>query len=95
MKSFDTREIREAVGDLICGLSVYELYEIDLNLRELEKQFEEKSRRFSALLEAMPTEERLARVETIDERLGGLWSSPGFVDSYGLADSSRWRMLLS
>jgi len=25
----------------------------------------------------------------------GEWSSPGFVDSYGLADSSRWRMLLS
>ena len=23
---FDTREIREAVGDLVCGLSVYELH---------------------------------------------------------------------
>lgn len=69
---FDTRDIREAVGDLICGLSVYETYEIELSLRNLEKQFDEKNRRFSALLDAMPRDEALSRVETIDERLVGL-----------------------
>jgi hypothetical protein len=68
-ESFDTREIREAVGDLICGLSVYELYEIELSLRDLDKQFDEKNRRYTALLSALPREEALARVEAIDSRL--------------------------
>jgi ABC-type dipeptide/oligopeptide/nickel transport system ATPase subunit len=71
-ENFDTREIREAVGDLICGLSVYELYEIELTLRSLDKEFDEKSRRLSALLNAMPKDEALARVETIDARLAEL-----------------------
>jgi hypothetical protein len=66
---FDTREIREAVGDLLCGLSVYELYETELRLRSLENEFDEKNLRFTALLQAMPTEESLARPETIDSWL--------------------------
>lgn len=73
-ENFDTREIREAVGDLICGLSVYELYEIELILRDLDKQFDEKSRHLSALLDAMPYEESLSRVEAIDDRFVGLSS---------------------
>jgi len=73
-ENFDTREIREAVGDLVCGLSVYELYETELQLRELGKQFEEKDRRWSALLEGMPREEALVRVEVIDQQLASLQS---------------------
>ena len=69
---FDTREIREAVGDLLCGLSVYELYETELALRDLGKQFDEKSRRFSVLLAALPREESLARPATIDTRVSAL-----------------------
>lgn len=69
---FDTREIREAVGDLVCGLSVYELYEIELTLRDLEKRFDERNRQFTALLSALPREDALARVETIDARLAEL-----------------------
>ena len=68
-ENFDPREIREAVGDLICGLSVYELYEIELMLRDLGRDFDEKSRRLTALLTALPKEETIARVETIDTRL--------------------------
>lgn len=71
-ESFDTREIREAVGDLICGLSVYELYEIELSLRDLDKQFDEKNRRFTALLSVLPSDEVLSRVEMIDSRLTAL-----------------------
>lgn len=71
-EDFDPREIREAVGDLICGLSVYELYELDLKLRELGREFEEKSRRLTALLSVLPKEEAIARVETIDTRLAQL-----------------------
>ncbi|WP_202943979.1 AAA family ATPase [Parvibaculum lavamentivorans] len=66
---FDTREIREAVGDLVCGLSVYELYEIELNLRKLDKQFDEKNRQYTALLSVLPPDEALSRVETIDSRV--------------------------
>jgi AAA domain len=68
-ENFDPREIREAVGDLICGLSVYELYEIELMLRDLGRDFDEKSRRLTALLTALPKEETIARVEIIDTRL--------------------------
>lgn len=69
---FDTREIREAVGDLICGLSVYELYEIELSLRDLDKQFDEKNRRFAALLNALPHDELFWQAEAIDIRLSEL-----------------------
>jgi hypothetical protein len=71
-ESFDTREIREAVGDLICGLSVYELYEIELSLRNLVKQYDAKDQLFAALLRALPRDEALSRVETIDSRLSEL-----------------------
>jgi hypothetical protein len=40
-ESFDTGEIREAVGDLVCGIHGYESYEIELELRILNKQFDE------------------------------------------------------
>jgi AAA domain len=68
-ESFDTKEIREAVGDLICGLSVYELYEVELRLRDLAKQFDEKDRHLSALLSAMPSSETLTSVRAVDDRL--------------------------
>jgi chromosome segregation ATPase len=48
---------------------VYELYEIELMLRDLGRDFDEKSRRLTALLTALPKEETIARVETIDTRL--------------------------
>jgi hypothetical protein len=71
-EDFDPREIREAVGDLICGLSVYELYELELRLREINRDFEEKSRRLTALLAVLPKEEAIARVDTIDIRVDQL-----------------------
>lgn len=71
-ESFDTREIREAVGDLVCGLSVYEAYEGELGLRGLKKEFDEKSQKLSALIEALPAEEGLANIDTIISRLSEL-----------------------
>jgi hypothetical protein len=71
-ESFDTKEIREAVGDLICGLSVYELYEVELRLRDLAKQFDEKERQLSALLAAMPVNEALTSVGAVDDQLARL-----------------------
>lgn len=69
---FDTREIREAVGDLICGISGYELYEIELGLREVTKKFDEKNQRLTALLSALLPNQALLRVEIIDNRLAEL-----------------------
>lgn len=53
-ESFDTSDIREAVGDLVCGLNVHEAYGIRLRLRELDKIFKEKEYEFSLKSAAMP-----------------------------------------
>lgn len=71
-ESFDTREIREAVGDLLCGISSYEAYELELTLRELNKQFDGFSQQLDSLLKSLPDGEALARVEMINERISEL-----------------------
>ena len=68
-ESFDTGEIREAVGDLVCGIRGYESYEIELELRKLNKQFDELDAQYKALLKSLPEDEALARVESVDSRL--------------------------
>lgn len=67
-ESFDTGEIREAVGDLVCGIRGYASYEIELELRKLTKQFDELDAQYKALLKSLPQEEVLARVESVDRR---------------------------
>jgi len=42
---FDTQAIRTAVGDLVCGISGYEVYESNLKLRSLEKDLTDASQR--------------------------------------------------
>ena len=69
---FDTRDIREAVGDLLCGLSVYELYEIDLALRDLNKRLAVENERYKTLLGGLPSEFALVTVESIDDQLTAL-----------------------
>lgn len=66
---FDRREIREAVGDLLCGLSVYELYELELELRDLEKTLDERNGQFESLLRALPNDLTFSTVEAIDMHL--------------------------
>ncbi len=56
---FDTQNIREAVGDLICGMSSYEVYEIGLELRELQKQVAEIDARLKALHGALLVDQTL------------------------------------
>ena len=68
-ESFDTREIREAVGDLVCGIRGYESYEIELELRRLNKQFDELDAQYKALLKSLPEDDALTRVESVDNRL--------------------------
>lgn len=66
---FDTQNIREAVGDLVCGISGYELYEINLRLRDLDNEFGDVSRQLSALISALPSEEKLNNPEVIHSRV--------------------------
>jgi hypothetical protein len=73
-ENFDTREIRDAVGDLVCGLSVYEVYDCVLALRARKAEFDEASRKLIALVESLPVEEGLANIDTIDARIRELGS---------------------
>ena len=71
-ESFDTQSIREAVGDLVCGISGYEIYEIGLRLRELQKEAEEIRLELNGLLKALPSEEVFTTptlIETAMEKL--------------------------
>ena len=76
-ESFDTGEIREAIGDLVCGIRGYESYEIELELRKLNKQFDDLDAQYKALLKSLPEEEALARVESVDGRLKELEAEYG------------------
>tara|TARA_R110001606_G_scaffold12369_2_gene54062 strand:- start:30621 stop:32525 length:1905 start_codon:yes stop_codon:yes gene_type:complete len=53
-ESFDTQTIREAVGDLMCGISGYDIYETTLAIRDKQKVFEKVSAEYTGLLKAMP-----------------------------------------
>ncbi len=68
-ESFDTPAIREAVGDLVCGLGGYEIYEIGLRLRELTKEHEEVRTRLNGLLKTLPPDTALQTTELIHEKL--------------------------
>lgn len=76
-ESFDTQNIREAVGDLICGVSGYEIYEANLNLRELDKEFSQVSSRLSGLLKALPRDEAFRSSMLINSAINDLNAERG------------------
>lgn len=69
---FDTNAIREAVGDLVCGISGYEIYEIGLELRNLQKELDAVNARLGALQSALPSDESLNTPELIEVAVGRL-----------------------
>jgi predicted nucleic acid-binding Zn ribbon protein/prefoldin subunit 5 len=69
---FDTQNIREAIGDLICGISGYELYESHLKQRKLEKDLSEVSSKLSGLLRALPPDDALRSADSIKIALNDL-----------------------
>lgn len=71
-EDFDRKEIRAAVGDLVCGLSIYEVFDIELTLRDLRKEFDEKSKELSYLFRSVPDDEKLFTVASINSRLAQL-----------------------
>jgi len=53
---FDTQSIREAVGDLICGINNYEAYDLGLRSRDLQKKLDAVSSRLNSILQVLPAE---------------------------------------
>ena len=66
---FDTQNIREAVGDLVCGISGYGAYEATLQLRELDKSFDKVANKLSGLLRALPQDDALQSVLSINSKI--------------------------
>lgn len=50
VEPFDTWQTRQAVGDVLCGLGGYDLYALQLFLRDLEKEFSEVAARLKSLI---------------------------------------------
>lgn len=71
-EQWDTNDIREAVGNLVSGLNIYEFYEIQLRLRELIKEYEAKDRLLSLRLAAIPPGVGSANLDGIEFQLRSL-----------------------
>ena len=69
---FDTQNIREAVGDLVCGISGYEIYEIGLALREKEKTLDQIQSRLNGLIRALPSDDSLNTPDLIQSAVRDL-----------------------
>ena len=73
-EQFDTHRIREAVGDLICGVSDFELYEVGLELRDAEKGLEDIKSQLKALQSALPNDEDSDLLDQIKTKIESLRS---------------------
>jgi hypothetical protein len=70
-ESFDKATIRTAVGDLVCGIRSFELFEVELRIRELETKFAAVDSKWSALLNSFPDQIGVT-VAAIQNEIGGL-----------------------
>lgn len=68
-ESFDTRDIREAVGQLVIGVNGYELYEGLIKIRELKSNYADMDRLYKAALLGLPRSEGLASIAALDKRI--------------------------
>ena len=66
---FDTQSIREAVGDLMCGVNGYELYEVTLKLRELNRRHDEIRMTLKTLRSMLPIESSIDSPQLIHEEI--------------------------
>lgn len=71
-ESFDTREIRETVGQLLIGVNGYELYEGLIRLRALKNDFADKDRLYKAAIMSLPNAEGLTSIAVLERRLAEL-----------------------
>lgn len=68
-ESFDTREIRNAVGELLVGINSYELYETQLELRGARKLFEEAHAALNAFLKSLPSRHTALRPDEVEAEI--------------------------
>ncbi len=68
-EAFDTQGIREAVGDLVCGISEYEIYEIDLQLRERRKELDGVKVELGGLQRVLLNDEAIATPALIKQAI--------------------------
>ncbi|WIW45404.2 AAA family ATPase [Bradyrhizobium sp. 62B] len=73
-ESFDTRDIREVVGQLLIGVNGYDLYENQIRLRELKSEYADKNRDYHAAVAALPASEGLSSIAMLDARGSALAS---------------------
>jgi hypothetical protein len=71
-ENFDTNAIREAVGDLMCGVAGYELFELRLSLRETQKKYDIVDARLSSLIGALRSDEALNTPDVIHNAIARL-----------------------
>ncbi|PWJ88234.1 AAA domain-containing protein [Mesorhizobium loti] len=71
-ETFDTREIRDTVGQLIVGVNGYELYESLLRVRELKAEYQDKDRLYKATVMSLPGTEGLTSIAALNVRMGEL-----------------------
>ena len=69
---FDTQNIREAVGNLICGVGDYKLYEVNLELRGHEKRLGDIQTKLQSLQSALLVDRSLNCPELINEKINSL-----------------------
>jgi AAA domain len=69
---FDTEAIRTAVGELLCGSDAYEGYALELELRSLQKKYEDSSRELKSAVLLFPSERALSTAFGIDTELDNL-----------------------
>ncbi|MBI1308640.1 MAG: AAA family ATPase [Proteobacteria bacterium] len=78
-ESFDTRDMRDALGDLVCGINFYETYDISQKLTKLEKDFDEINREFKSLVSLLPSERGFASLSDLNKRIEELNKEKGDV----------------
>lgn len=71
-ESFDTQAIREAVGDLLVGISGYEKYGIGIRLRELKGMVESVKVDITSKLRSLTVDESLNTPALINDKISGL-----------------------
>ena len=59
-EQFDKQTIRVAVGDLLCGISDYKLFEVELEIRELCTKFIKIDNEWSSLLRSFPDQQEIS-----------------------------------
>ncbi|TWD54446.1 hypothetical protein FB480_103357 [Agrobacterium vitis] len=68
-ESFDTKEIRETVGQLVIGFNGYDLYDALIEFRQEKKEYDQLDTAYEAAIHALPSSESLKSVSALDAKI--------------------------